>query len=170
VEVVTAVIAAGALVVGYILGFVREVILEGRRERRDADARREARRVARDERQRVTLTALQDHLQAFGRTLVRMHQHDVAESHRFKLWTKSYYGDEILNANMEAKSQIQRLKVRIADAELRQLVDSLIAEEARYLRAQTRDEADEAKNTAVATVVRIHNHIGDVLRGFDEDV
>ncbi len=159
-------LAAG---LGYVASAVQQWLSDDRLERREMRTRRALRDEERQDRretfQRETLLALQDATRRVARATGAIHHLDVVH-HRTseEPFARQQTGDEWNQKHNEAMSDLQMLKVRVMDENLRHLIDDLVNSISGVLFAPSENEASAALQEGIAISTAVHERIGQLLR------
>jgi hypothetical protein len=157
-------IVAGTAVVSGALGLLGGLLIERVRDRGARLARAEARRDARDEFQRQTLLDLQEAAARMGRAIGRAHHHDTMAFRQSGEWGKTLYGDDLSEEMVACTIQLRLLAERIRDDDLRPLVYGFSNRANLVTGAKSEKIAQERMDDCMASMVKLQDHLGTVLR------
>jgi hypothetical protein len=171
------------LLLGAVGGYLADALRDKRATRREAAAAERADRrewataqrqrdVARDAFQRETLIELQDWLGKLGRATGASMHHDEMEFRSSGQWGRSLLGEEWNRAHHEALVNVNRLRVRVLDDDVRQVVqefssvcvDVLLGSPADMSDDEGRMRAMHAMDRVTALTPGMHELIGERLR------
>jgi hypothetical protein len=157
------------LAAGYAGSLLTESIRDRRTRERDDRLAELARRQAREDKQaefqRGTLLELQDALSRLIRTTAEIDHHDTMVERQTGKWRSTQVAEDVNQRNFKARVDTTTLAVRVADDELRGLVDEILSETADSATARTREDAAYALNQAVDVFGIANGRLGEVLRG-----
>ncbi len=157
------------LLVGTGLGGVLEALRDRRALRREAIARghaqEEADRTRRREFQRATIIALQDECANLTRRIGQMHHHDaVSSADDGSKWATTPMPVELSQGALATAQQVGKLRVRVADGELRELVARLTTIYGNTGAARSEQAAQAAIAPLSHCIETINERIGVLLR------
>lgn len=159
------------LVLGAAGGYLADALRDSRAAAREAVAIDRARQRERDAFQRETLIELQDWLAKLGRATGAIHHHDQMEHHRTQMWARTPVGEEWNLGYREAQVNVNRLRVRVLDDDVRRVVrefssasvDLILRKVAGLTNDEARTRATHAFDRATSLNEPMQELIGDRL-------
>lgn len=157
------------LLMGTVLGGVLEALRDRRAMHREAVARHHAQgladRLRRQEFQRATLLSLQDECTRLTRIIGQMHHHDMISFREGKGgWGKTPMPDDLSNGALAAMQNVNKLRVRLVDDDLRKMVAQLGRIYSDTGLARTEEAADAAIAPLSNSIEGINDRVGMLLR------
>jgi hypothetical protein len=157
------------------LGYAGSLFTESRRDRRlriretaqRDDERRAARDARRDEFQRETLLRVQEPLAKVARGAGFAHHRDVMAEREGYDWGTALVDDEFAENVRLAQVDLDALKVRLADDELREAIDLFKGAATRVMIARSRAASEQALHEMGDLYGATKERIGLLLRNLD---
>lgn len=169
---------------GYALAAITELFRDRRAHKREIEAQafvrdreREARDVARrDERferrtefQRETLLNLQEEVFKLMRTTAEMQHSDAMALRSGVQWHKQLLPPDLNVRAFSANVQTTKLKVRVADEGVRELVNELKKHATSVACSDSETAGEQANLRMIQTYGELNDRIGELLRKLDND-
>jgi hypothetical protein len=151
----------------------REIETQASLRDREREARDEARRDERFERrtefQRETLLNLQEEVFKLMRTTAEMQHSDVMALRSGVQWHKQLYPADLDERAFSSNVQTTKLKVRVADEGVRELVSELRKDAGSVLMSDSEAAGEQASRRMTQTYDKLNERIGELLRKLDND-
>ncbi len=162
-------------IITFLGGFGSKGLLELLQDRRSVAREREGRQAERqaiiedkrNEFQHETLIELQDACVKLIRLSGRANIHDVTEHRKTGRWQAVELPPELDQDSLTINQSVSKLIVRVRDGRVRQLAKDLSSSCAGVAVAQSEARSDSALRQASETSTKLHERIGEVLRGLD---
>jgi hypothetical protein len=161
-----------SLIVGLLGGYLADALRDSRAAAREEAAAERARERERAAFERETLIALQDWLAKLARAAGAMHHVDYVRFHESGRWGRDAVGEELNTGLHEAIVNVQRYRVRAADAAVRDTVEHVVKLTVASTQGAAHGEddrqayarADAALREAMPVHARAQELIGERLR------
>ena len=156
------------LFLGALAKGIGDWFLESRNAKTDREARRESRddnvRAKRLEFQRVNLLEVQEAAQALARATGKSQHEDLMAFRKTRVWGKSQYSEEANQGSLDGHIRLTRFGVRVADDEIRSMVEQFGATCSRHVHCKSESDGDACMSEAMDLFRRLNERIGVVLR------
>lgn len=156
------------LFLGALAKGIGDWLLESRKARTDREARRETReesvRAKVIEFQRTTLLELQEAAQALARATGRSQHEDRMAFRQSGAWGKNQYSEGANQSSLDANTSLTRLRVRLADDEIRSLAEQFGAACSRHVACKSESDGDACIREAIDIFRELNERIGCALR------
>ena len=161
------------LVTGILLKGLFDIFSDRRIARRDSDARREQRldniRLRRAEVQREALLELQSFSMKLGRATAQIHFHDITTYRTSGSWRGEFIPEAIDLGALEGQAGMSTWRVRIRDADVRRLAETVSETCTRVALAQDEAASNHALQLALSLNSELQERIGEVLRNLESE-
>ncbi|MNC16581.1 hypothetical protein D3C75_644390 [compost metagenome] len=114
--------------------------------------------------QRETLLAVQESLNDTLRFMMRIHLADLNYNKTGVNWGRGHIDDELAEEHRVSNRRLQILTERIADDALREELSELRTTISIYIRATSKEEANQRVDNLVTQAEEFMKHLGVVLR------
>jgi hypothetical protein len=156
------------LILGALAKGTGDWLLESRKAKADRGARREARdddmRAKMLEFQRVNLLEVQDASQALARATGKSQHEDLMAFRTTGVWGKNGYSEEASQGALDGHIRLTRFGVRVADDEIRSLVEQFGSACSRHVYGQSESAGEACLSEAMDLFKRLNERIGVALR------
>ncbi|TAM32318.1 MAG: hypothetical protein EPN68_02680 [Rhodanobacter sp.] len=156
------------LILGALAKGIGDWILESRKAKADREAHREARndnvRAKMLEFQRVNLLEVQDAAQALVRATGKSQHEDLMAFRKAGVWGKNQYSVEADQGSLDAHIRLTLFGVRVADDEIRFLVEQFGTICSKHVLCKSESEGDACMSEAMELFQRLNERIGIALR------
>lgn len=156
------------LILGALAKGVGDWLLESRKAQTDREARREVRdeevRAKMLEFQRVNLLEVQEAAQALARATGKAQHDDLMAFRKTGVWGKNLYSEEASQGSLDGHIRLTRLRVRVADDEIRSLIEQFSSSCSRHVFCKSESAGEACMGEAMDIFQRLNERIGVVLR------
>jgi hypothetical protein len=161
------------LIIGAVLKAIFDALTDRRAARREREARQEQRRDAFHLRliefQRSTLLELQEVASQLARFTGQAQHQDEMAYRASGTWGKQPLTDEVDQGFLKAQTDINRLRVRVRDPNIRQLAQQFFEACVEVSISKTKADSERAFHQVSTTLIELHEHIGATLSNLDSD-
>jgi hypothetical protein len=163
-----ALVGAGGVVIGALLGFLGSVLTAERTNRaaakREADGRAEIRKQQRDDFQRQMLLDLQGAMTRYIRSVGRIYVHDT---NTYKQHQKFFQlGAELNQESFVAQVELQHLQERVKDDELRESIEKMINIGVEFTVPTSIQKVEDSMTHFHDVVTATNERLGEILRSY----
>jgi hypothetical protein len=161
------------LIIGVVLKAGFDALADRRAAAREREARLEQRlntvRVRRADFQRSTLLELQESISSLMRYTGQSNHEDVVAYRKTGVWKKQYLTDEVDEGFRASQVNVSRLRVRVRDENIRELVELFSQACVNSVLADSELAAQSEMLHMASVLAQAHERIGFVLRSLDDD-
>ena len=159
------------LVAGAFLKAAFDFFNERRQEEREkrvrVEGRKETIQLRRNENQRRLLLEMQEAIAKLMRAVACHHLEDVTNHRNHGTWAKELISEEVSNGAREAFLQVNLLRVRILDEDLRDRIVHLVSLCSGVTMAKSEQESESKWMDTAGVFDQFNERLGEVLRSCD---